>query len=189
MDLRNETGRYSLLKILLLVFLIVVYFLWCARQYGSGSGALVTLLTWSFFVLCTPIADAGFLLDFPIRLLTRLRMVWSEIGVWVIAIGINIFAISLRPELYGHTLILQLFYKILTHPFPYWAIIVLSGFGTFLSIRFGDELVDVSTHRERRLYQKHVVKHRFIIFMFVIAFILALYYFVLETLQIDTAIL
>ncbi len=150
---------------------------------------MVTLLTWSFFVLCTPIADAGFLLDFPVRLITRLRMVWSELGVWVIAISINLFTVSFYPAFYEHTLVLRLFHNILTHPWPYWGIIILSALGTFLSIIFGDELFDVSTHRERKIYHKHFFKHRIIVYLFLIGFTLAFYYYMLNALEIDITIL
>ena len=58
---KNQPWR----KFLLLIALFALYFLYLIYEYGIQDGGLVTLLTWSFFVLCTPVADAGFLLDFP----------------------------------------------------------------------------------------------------------------------------
>jgi len=56
-------------KFLLLCALLVGYFVYLSIQYDLVTGGLGALLTWTFFVLCTPVADAGMLLDFPLRLL------------------------------------------------------------------------------------------------------------------------
>jgi hypothetical protein len=45
-------------------------------------------------------------------------------------------------------------------------VIVLSGLGTFLSIRFGDELMDVIHHRDRSYFHFHHFKHELILFAF-----------------------
>ena len=78
---KNQPWR----KFFLLIALFAIYFLYLIYEYGIQDGGLVTLLTWSFFVLCTPIADAGFLLDFPIRLLYKIKMIYTEIIVWILA--------------------------------------------------------------------------------------------------------
>src|SRR5210317_404217 len=80
-------------KFLMLCVLLAAYFSYLSFQYGVMTGGIASALTWYFFVLCTPIADAGFLLDFPLRLLFGIRMLISEIIVWIIAIGINIYAL------------------------------------------------------------------------------------------------
>ena len=51
--------------------LFFLYFVYLVYEYGIEDGGMVTLLTWSFFVLCTPVADAGFLLDFPIPFIVQ----------------------------------------------------------------------------------------------------------------------
>jgi len=70
------------------------------------------------------------------------------------------------PSYYKTTILTELLYKIFTNPFPYWGVIVLSGFGTFLSIRFGDELMDVIHHRDRSFFHSHHFKHELILFAF-----------------------
>ena len=92
--LKQETKLHVFVRYLLVIFLIVFYFLFISQKYGKGQGFLITVLTWSFFVFCTPIADAGFLFDFPFRLITHLRMIYSELSVWVIAATINILKIG-----------------------------------------------------------------------------------------------
>lgn len=152
--------------LVLLVFL--GYFIFIASQYGLLDGFFVTTLTWSFFVLCTPIADAGFLFDFPFRLITRIRMLFSEIVVWGIAILLNIFTFFIHPEIYSKTKLLLLFKHILEQPFPFWSIIFVSAIGTFMSIKFGDELIDKVKHMERDIYDKHKYRYKYLSMIFII---------------------
>ncbi len=60
-----------------------------------------------FFVFCTPIADAGVLFDFPFRLITGIKMIFSEIGVWLIALVINFFIFFKNPHIYDKTIFFQ----------------------------------------------------------------------------------
>lgn len=182
---KHHTKRDVLLKFFILILILVAYGFFVSWKYGLKDGGIITLLTWSFFVLCTPIADAGFLLDFPLRLLFGIRMKISEIIVWSIAISINIIAINANSQVYDHVLITTLLKKILLHPYPYWAIILLSAVGTFLSVVFGDELLDLAHHKERVLHQKHGFKLELIIMVFVFIFALLVYGFLLEHLGIS----
>ena len=137
----------TLLKFFMLVALLLGYFGYLSWEYDLATGGIIALLTWSFFVLCTPIADAGFILDFPIRLIFGLRMVITEIMVWVLAITINITTLFYNPEAYQTTVLTSVFYNILTVPYPYWSIILLCALGTFLSIHFGDEIFDATADK------------------------------------------
>jgi len=180
----KRTSHQVLIKFILLCLILLSYFSYLTYQYDLLTGGIASLITWSFFVLCTPIADAGFLLDFPIRLLLGIRMIYSEIVVWVIAIAINIFSLIYFNEFYEITFITHTMKIILTNPFPYWLVILLSGIGTFLSIRFGDELMDVLHHTDRQFYFRHHFKHEIILFIF---FLLVLfgYYEIISTLGVN----
>lgn len=171
------------IKFILLCLVLFSYFFYLTYQYDLLTGGVASLITWSFFVLCTPIADAGFLLDFPLRILFGIRMVWSEVAVWAIAILINVFSLMYFIGFYETTLVTQTMKVILTTPFPYWSVILLSGIGTFLSIRFGDELMDVLHHKDRHFYLRHQFKHEMILFTFFI-FVLFGYYEIMSTLGI-----
>ena len=59
------------------------------------------------------------------------------------------------------------------NPIPYWSVILLSAIGTFLSVMFGDELLDRLT--DRTFYNKHKNKHRLIIFIVLILLIIIIY--------------
>jgi len=180
----SHPSRQVWIKFVLLCVVLFSYFAYLSYQYDLLTGGVASLITWSFFVLCTPIADAGFLLDFPIRLLFGIRMVVSEIAVWVIAIAINVFSLMYLREFYGTTIVTQTMEVILTTPIPYGAVILLSGIGTFLSIRFGDELMDVLHHKDRHFYLSNHFKHELILFVFFLLVIFG-YYELMLTLDIE----
>ncbi len=183
--LKHQTKREELIKFLLLLGVLVGYFGYLSWEYDLATGGIVSAITWSFFVLCTPVADAGFLLDFPIRLLAGVRMFFTEIIVWVLAAIINIVALIFAPATYDTTFLTSLFHKILVTPWPYWSIIALCAAGTFLSIRFGDEMMDVVSHKDRSFHHKHNFKHRLIVMVALFIIIVLAYYYLLETLDID----
>jgi len=167
--------KQVLYKFLILAAIMFGYFAYLSYEYDLLTGGIAALLTWSFFVLCTPVADAGFLLDFPLRLLFGIRMVISEIAVWMIAILSNLFAIFFAEDYYNTTAITKLLHLIITTPYPYWAIFILSGLGTFLSIRFGDELMDVIHHKDRSFFHSHHFKHELIMIAFFLIIIWGYY--------------
>ncbi len=171
----NRMHRFLLAILLLLAYLFFVMY-----KFGAGSGLLIAGLTWSFFVLCTPIADAGIILDFPMRLILKVRMIYSEVGVWVIAISLNLYNFFVMPQIYQKTFILHLFYHILSNPFPYWIIIVLSAFGTYFSLYVGDTLFDLTTEGVDDKIRKQRLKWKIVFFVFLIIFVFILYDFLLN---------
>lgn len=185
---KHETKRHVLIKFLLVLAVFIGYFVFISFQYGLEQGLLVALLTWSFFVLCTPVADAGFLIDFPLRLIMNIRMFVLEIIVWSIAISLNLYAFFLRPEIYDKTKMLILFKHIIEQPFPFWIIIFISALGTFISIQFGDELLDQKHHKKRDFYHKNKHTARLVIMIFIFGMILITYDFLLKKLGVDMPI-
>ena len=177
---RHKTHRSVIIRFVLIVLIFSCYFLFVSQKYGYANGFLVSWLSWSFFVFCTPIADAGMLIDFPVRMITKLKMVYSEMAVWLVATGLNIYALNLRPEAYKSSQLLELFHHILTKPWPLWIIIMISAVGTFLSIRLGDELLDVIHHKDLSLKKKHQLKLRVIAMIFILAATFVIYDFLLH---------
>lgn len=176
--------KQLLYKFLLLCVVLMSYFFYLSIQYDVMTGGIASVLTWTFFVLCTPIADAGFLLDFPLRLLFGIRMLISETAVWVVAITVNIISLIYFVEYYETTILTRLLCAILTTPNPYWSVILLSGIGTFLSIRFADELMDVFHHSERSYFHRHGYKHELLIIVFFVVVFIG-YYQLIASLGID----
>jgi len=183
--LKHKPTAKTMLKFLLLLGVLLAYFGFLSWKYDIVTGGVVSALTWSFFVLCTPIADAGFLLDFPVRLITGIRMLFSEIGVWVIAISLNFWAVNFHPDYYDKTVLTHLFHKILTTPWPYWSIVILCALGTFLSIWFGDEVMDaVGKHGSKTISKKRRLI-RIVGTLLLFAVIIGVYYDLLSSLGIS----
>ena len=156
---QHQTHRESLWRFLALIGLLITYFTYMSWKFDAATGAWLALLSWSFFVLCTPVADGGFIIAFPVRLLFGTRMLFTQLIVWMLAIAINIAALNFAPAGYEDTALTRLLFTILTTPWPYWSILAISAVGTAFSIWFGDELIDVTTHADRKIHHKHGFKH------------------------------
>jgi len=176
--LNHETKKYIFVKFLILLMVLISYTGYLSYEYGFKTGGLLAIVSWSFFVLCTPVADAGMLLDFPVRLIFRLRMWITELIVWTVAININIYALIKRPEIYEKSFLVHIFHGILTQAVPYWSIIGLSFIGTFLSVHFADELMDYIRHSDIRKN----LKHRLIFEAIVMATLFLLIFFIYKIL-------
>ncbi|PHS31379.1 MAG: hypothetical protein COA95_06155 [Methylophaga sp.] len=184
---QHETHQETLFKFVALVLLLVAYFLYLSWKYDAATGFGVATLTWSFFVLCTPVADGGFIIAFPVRLLFKIRMAITQVVLWFVAVGINIFMLSTSPETYDFSFLTQLLKHILSEPYPYWSIVIISAIGTFLSIFFGDEMMDVASYKERKMSQRHGLKYRTLLVLGLGVLTVVAYYYLLSSLGIAIA--
>ena len=140
----------DLRKFLLVAAVVFAYGAYNVHSYGLQHGLSVTVLTWAFFVFGTPIADAGFLIAFPVRLITGFKMLYTQLVVWVVAaLAVAAYVFS-GPDVFSHTPLLELFYKILITPWPLWLILVLSAVGTYVSVRFDDNIYDVAASKNKK---------------------------------------
>ena len=183
-NLHHETHKETFLKFFALLLILVGYFAYMSWQYDASTGFAVAVLSWSFFVLCTPVADGGFILAFPIRLLFGIRMAITQVMLWFVAIFINIYMLSTSSGSYELTFLTKLLKHILTAPYPYWGILILSAAGTLLSIYFGDEMMDVTTHKDRILHHRHGLKYRSVLVLGLAILTVVAYYHLLSGLQI-----
>jgi len=182
--IKHETHRETLLKFIALALILVGYFAYMSWKYDASTGFSVSLLTWSFFVLCTPIADGGFILAFPIRLLFGVKMSVTQVVLWFVAIFINIFMLASGSNSYDLTFLTRLLKHILDTPYPYWSILILSAAGTLLSIYFGDEMMDVTSHKDRELHHRHGLKYRAVLVAGLGILTIVSYYYLLSGLNI-----
>ena len=183
--LHHETKKHSLLRFLGVLGVVIVYCVFMSFKFGAKEGIYVTALTWSFFTFCTPISDAGLLLAFPIRLLIGMKMLYTQIASFFLALGLSAYAFFQTPHIYDSTIMLKLYHKILAQPWPFWCIIIISIIGTIFSIYFADELVNISSYKERKKYSKHINKYQTIVFIFVIGTTIILYDFLLKQLGVS----
>ena len=181
---KHITHHETLVKFIALTLILIGYFCYLSWEYGAATGFSIGLLTWSFFVLCTPIADGGFIIAFPIRLLFGIKMSVTQVIIWTLALVINIIMLITNPALYNFTFLTQLLNHILIQPYPYWNILIISALGTFLSIYFGDELMDVVSHKHREQHHKLSLKYKIILTAGLAVLTITAYYYLLNQLHI-----
>ncbi len=184
LDTKHQTHKETLGKFILLLVIVVAYFLYMSWKYDASTGFAVSILTWSFFVLCTPVADGGFILAFPIRLLFGIKMAITQVVLWFVAIFINVLMLMFSPTTYDFTFITKLLQHILTQPYPYWSILIISATGTLLSIFFADEMIDVTSHKERVKNHKYGFTHKNIVIFGLGVLTVVAYYYLLSSLNI-----
>lgn len=184
---KNIAGRppfrvtfHGLEKFAVLLLILGGYAAYVIEKFGLSEGIGVTLLTWAFFVTCTPIADAGFLVDFPVRVLFKFKMIWSEIIVWSVAATIIAYTFIFQFELFDKIEILRIFDNILTHPWPMWTLILISAVGTFLSIYIGDQVYAMVRARQHHRHIRRLQIKRFLFETGVFALVVVLYAAMLE---------
>lgn len=182
---QHETHKETLFKFVMLLLILAAYFLYMSWKYGASTGFGVSVLTWSFFVLCTPVADAGFILAFPIRLLFKIKMAITQVVLWFVAIGINAFMLVVNPDSYDLTFVTGLLKHILIQPYPYWSILIISALGTFLSIFIGDEMMNVASHKDRKFSHRHGFKYQTVLFIGLGILTVMAYYYLLDGLNIS----
>jgi hypothetical protein len=177
--IKHETKKHQLIRFTIALFILLAYTTYLMRSYGA-DGLTLGFITWSAFVMATPLPDGGIILDFPIRLLTGIRMVFSEIFVWIVAIGGNVYLVFERPYIYEKTVVANSFHRILMHPWPDWSILLISLAGTFLGLYFGDELLDVISHSKRKKYSRFGYIYKFILVIFGLALLYVSYKYFLR---------
>ena len=183
----HQTHKESLWRFLALLAFLLGYFLYMSWKFDAATGAWLAALSWSFFVLCTPVADGGFIIAFPVRILLGARMLVTQIIVWFIAIGVNLLALNIAPDSYDGTALTRLLKTILTTPWPYWSILGISVLGTALSIWFADEMIDVAAHKDRAKHHKHSFKHKALIILGLGLLTVLAYYHLLSDLGVTIA--
>jgi len=181
---KNETHLEALLKFVVLLLTFVTYFGFMSWKYDASTGFGLALLTWSFFVLCTPVADGGFIFAFPVRLLFKIKMSITQVVLWFVAVGINVFMLAASPGTYELSFLTRLLKHILTEPYPYWSILIISALGTFLSIFFGDEMMDVTSHSQRKISHSHGLTYRMILVLGLGVLTVFSYYYLLNSLNV-----
>ncbi len=181
----HETKREVFIKFVILFIILFIYTGSLTWKYGMENGGHLAAIIWSFFVVCTPVAEAGLVIDLPMRLIFGMRMLYSEFIVYFIAVLINVFSLVFRPEIYDSLFLTKLFRQILLHPYPYWIIILIATTGSFLSVLFADELLDYIKHRHCIFHHQHRLKHQIIVTLFIFVFIVLAYGFVMKEFNIS----
>lgn len=71
---------------------------------------------------------------------------------------------------------------IISEPYPYWSILLISALGTFLSIFFGGEMMNVTLHKDKIIAHRHGFKYRTLLVLGILT--VTAYYYLLNSLNI-----
>jgi hypothetical protein len=96
-------------------YILFFFYLWTATiEYGFLLGLHLTSISFSFFILCTPIASYWYLVSGLPGAISKESGLINIFSLWCIFLIINIFSIFLSPEIYNKSLIYRAVYSILT---------------------------------------------------------------------------
>jgi len=144
------------------------------QKHGVGEGFEVTALTWAFLIFLTPVPIAGVLLELPLKIFTKHRMMTIQTLVWGLGLIIAGLGLLFFPNAYEATTILKLFRYVLQNPIPYWGLFALCAAGTFLSVFLVEEFVDEVKDKLKHRHRKHLSAiYMFICLLAVIGIIIA----------------
>lgn len=95
------------------------------------------------------------------------------------------FMLSTDSGAYDYSFLTKLLKHILSEPYPYWSILIISALGTFLSILFGDEMMDVTSHKQRELNHSHGMKYKTVLVLGLGVLTVIAYYYLLNSLGVS----
>jgi hypothetical protein len=189
---RKKTGRRTKRKLehnhyerfLFALVLILAYLALTVHKHGISEGIEITVLTWAFFVVLTPVPSAGLIFEVPIRFLTDHKLVTGQFLVWGLAGAVVLPTAILSPEIFQSTSLLALFYHILMNPMPYWSLIFTCALGTFLCAFIVDEMMDEVDDELHHHHRKHTPLFYLMLLAAVLAGLMLAYDSMLRTLEI-----
>jgi len=152
----KEVHDHHMERCIFAIVLLLAYLTLAVYKYGAEDGVGITVLTWAFFVLLTPVPFADLILELPLRLVTRAKMVVTHVFVWGAGALIVTTSILMAPDLFQTTTLLSIFYHVIMNPVPYWSLLFLCGMGTFLSVYIADEIMDEVEEHMKHHHRKHM---------------------------------
>lgn len=123
--------KYDTVKFFCYLGLFSAWISYLVTLHGTFDGVLLAFLTWSFFVLCTPIILEGFLVSFVHGLFRGGQLYDVSIFAWVISVLLNFFTYNFYADVYQKTLITNFLHIVISRPFPERFILILCALGTF----------------------------------------------------------
>lgn len=139
----------------LIFSLISIYFI---TKDGYLIGTQMTLLVWSFYILCIPAKHGSILINFISRKTTGKNVAYPTIYMWLGAIVLNILSITFTPFHYLKYTTTYLLYRILATPWPHWLILLTTGIASFFPL-----WVSQKPSRQKKI--RNLVLHKFLMIL------------------------
>ena len=138
----------KIIYFLLTILLLTLYTKPLIPKFGLRTSIHITFLSWSFLVLCFPLARGKILIKIPYELIFKSKLAIPELVAWPLAIIGNFIMYYRSPASYLKTYVTTLFFNILTNPWPFWIMIIVCAIATFYTA-----FLRVSTKKHRAKYK------------------------------------
>ncbi|MCK4650542.1 hypothetical protein KAT08_00015 [Candidatus Babeliales bacterium] len=132
-----KVSKFQLLKFSIYFIILSLITISFIIEHGFRNAIHITFLLWSFLIICIPSNHGKTLLAKPIKIITGKNLIYPEIFMWSGAILLNIFTYFITPQTYLLTFSTHLLLKIISNPWPYWAIIFFCSLGTLYKFFIG----------------------------------------------------
>ncbi len=129
-----------------LCFLAFFYFM---SRHGIIPGLYLSLLTWSYFVLCLPFPKGSILFDLPSMMITGKTIRYLDIMLWICAWCLSLGTLTFARHYFYKNSFTYLLFHTMTTPWPFWIILILCGISTWYR-----SLTQSQTHPYLWIHQK-----------------------------------
>lgn len=163
--------KKDLLNFVFTLTTFLIYFMYLLFTHGGTLGFHLTILTWCFYLLGTPIISSGLLIDFPVKYFYNKKMEHTQLLVSAMGVIITCIYLFVNPSLFQKTTHTKILYNMFTAPFSKFGLIfVLSFAGTLLSAKLVDQIYNMILFKNK----KYILDNKG---LFVIYLIILLVYF------------
>jgi hypothetical protein len=143
--------KFSFVLLLFSLFTILFFF----KEGNLAVATQLTLLCWSFYILCFPAFHGKITLGIPFQFLTGKILLYPEIYMWSGALLLNLFFSLQAPAIYFKTITTHLLYQIFTTPWPFCLIIIVCGLGTLYKFIVGSQ--NFYSRRTRHFFLRSLI--------------------------------
>jgi len=122
--------------------LLCIIFVYQIYLYGFAVGSYISLLIWSLYILCIPVAHGRFFIGTPLHYFTG-RHYLPELFIWTLAASLNIFTFIFIPRVYQTSMLTYFLYRILITP-RYWSLLLITLCGVWYRLMARSKLIPFS---------------------------------------------
>jgi hypothetical protein len=122
-------------------------------RHGFEQGLYLVALSWTAYVLLIPAAHGRLIVGFLAKKIRGVSF-FSEPYLWTLAAGINAVMLASMPEVYVHTMLTFMLYRVFTTP-AYWVILVAGAVGAWYRLVLGG--VAYAEKRKAHTLIRHVI--------------------------------
>ncbi len=134
----REISKFSVLRFFSYLIIFSLFTLMLFFTENNFYVALqLSLLTWSFYILCIPAFHGQITLGVPYQILTGKILLYPEVYLWISALAFNIFEMTQNSNVYFKTFITHFLYQIISTPQIQWLIVAACALGTFYKLFVG----------------------------------------------------